>query len=74
MNADGKILLNKLQSKLRGKVDWPSANLENVQVSIESNPNPEIQGGGIATVRCVSSEQVLFSEKYNLLFNYFLQF
>ncbi|VVC28237.1 Vitellinogen, open beta-sheet,von Willebrand factor, type D domain,Lipid transport protein, N- [Cinara cedri] len=64
LNANGKLFLNGLQSDGSGNVDFPSANLDNVKVSFKSIPNPEIEDGGIAIVRCFSNDQVYFSEKF----------
>lgn len=63
LNADGTVFLNGYQSKMAGNVDWPSANLRNVQVAIENSPDSEAQDGSVAIVRCTSNnQQVLFSK------------
>lgn len=48
---------------MNGNVDFPLIKLKNVQVTLNSEPNPKVQDGGVATVRCVSNEKSLFSEK-----------
>lgn len=64
LNADGTLYLNENQNNLLdGNVDWPSANLRNVRVSVENTPSAQIENGGIFTVICVSKGQVLFSEQ-----------
>jgi len=63
MNANGKMLLNGRQIHVSGNVDFPLAHLVNVHLSIKSKPDPEIEDGGFATVRCTSNNQVLLSEK-----------
>lgn len=64
MNANGKMLLNGRQIHVSGNVDFPLAHLVNVHLSIKSKPDPEIEDGGFATVRCTSNNQVLLSEKF----------
>lgn len=63
LNADGKMILNGLDSHMSGNIDFPSANLVNVYVSVESESDSEIEDGGIATVQFISNEQLLLSEK-----------
>lgn len=48
---------------MSGNIDFPLANLVNVHISVKSKPDPETEDGGIATVRCISNNQVLLSEK-----------
>lgn len=59
----GKLFLNGYLFDFSGNVDFPLANLENVQVSFNSMANPEIDDGCIATVRCFSKNQIYLSEK-----------
>lgn len=63
MNANGKMLLNGRQIHVSGNVDFPLAHLVNVHLSIKSKPDPEIEDGGFAIVRCTSNNQVLLFEK-----------
>jgi len=63
MNANGQMLLNGRQIHISGFVDYPLANLVNVHLSVKSNPDPENEDGGFATVQCTSNNQVLLSEK-----------
>lgn len=60
LNADGEVVLNEYNSHANGNIDFPSANWVNVHVSVESIA---ILNGGEATVRCVSNEQLILSEK-----------
>jgi len=48
---------------MNGNIDFPLAHLVNVHISVKSKPNPEIEDGGFATVRCISDGTVLLSEK-----------
>lgn len=63
LNADGTMVLNGRDSYLRGNIDFPSANLANVQVSIESDYDSKDDDGGIASVLLISNDQVILSEK-----------
>lgn len=57
------MVLNGRDSYLNGHIDFPSAKLANVQVSITSELDSENEDGGIATLQFISNEQVLLSEK-----------
>jgi len=63
LKANGTMLLNELHTHMNGNIDFPLANLVNFNVSVKSKPDPEIEDGGIATVRCISNDKVLLSEK-----------
>jgi len=63
MNANGKMLLNGRHIHMNGNIDFPLAHLVNFHISVKSKPNPEIEDGGFATVRCISNDKVLLSEK-----------
>jgi hypothetical protein len=63
LNATGKMLLNGRQIHMSGNIDFPLAHLVNVHLSVKSKPDPEIEDGGFATVRYISNNQILLSEK-----------
>ncbi|XP_026815483.1 apolipophorins [Rhopalosiphum maidis] len=64
LNATGKILLNGRQIHMNGNIDFPLAHLVNVRLSVKSKPDPEIEDGGFASVRYISNNEVLLSEKF----------
>lgn len=63
LDANGIITLNGLESQIKGYIDFPLINLKNVDVSLKSIPIQDIENGGIATLYCMSNNQVLLSEK-----------
>lgn len=67
LNANGQLFLNGRQCDMSGNLDFPSAKLKNVQVSLNNIPNTESEDEGILTARCFSKDQVYLSEKYVLI-------
>lgn len=63
LKASGHVLLNGLNSEMNGALDFPSANLKNVQLSLRGLSTPEIEKGGVAIVHCVSNDKVLLHKK-----------
>lgn len=63
LTANGKMIIDGINSYASGNIDCPSANLANVHVSLQSKPDPKEDYGGLALLRCVKNSKTLLSER-----------